>query len=278
MSTDLLDLDPLSKFMCFAVGPNGSGKSIAIASWKEKGSIYYFDFDGRMNSVANWSQQRGLKRGQLQSDSYGPMQVYEAYEKMCDFSSSCPHAAIVLDSFTSITIAAVTFSLKTRQGIKGKDAPKMSKGGLMVPDWDEFNGEATYVTMMLDLSRQIAANGTAVFWTAHPVERLKVTAGQGGTVSSVGTQTKYAAIGMKSDALVPIYFNEIYHFIKTWDFERVRYGYVCQTQSTEVAAKTALNLPAQMDWTGVDSFYKDTFLPALEEGNRNNKGEMNGVI
>lgn len=279
---DLMNVNPLSKFMALMVGPNGSGKSIAIASWKKKGSIYFFDYDGRMASVANWYRQRGLKSGELQYDTYGPANVYQAYEKLSQFAESCPHAAIVIDSFTAVTVSAVTFSLRQRSG-KGashKDAPKNSKGNMMIPDWDEWNAEATYVTMLLDLSKQIAAQGTAVFWTAHPVQRTKIEAGSGGSVGKVTVQTKYAAFGMKSDSLIPIYFNEIYSFGIEQNYEYPegqQLRRICYTQpdpSTGIAAKTALNISPKIDWTDKD-FYS-LFEKDVNEGLKlldTNKGE-----
>lgn len=263
---DLMNLDPMSKFMGLFVGPNGSGKSIAIASWKKKGSIYYFDFDGRMNSVANWYKKRGLKEGELFSDTYGPQNIYEAYTKLADFAASCPHAAIVLDSFTAITVSAVTFSIKRRSGKSGNQLPKTSKGDMIIPDWDEWNGEATYVTMLIDLCKQIAANGTAVFWTAHPVEKININPND----KSVSYQTKYAAFGHKSDSLLPIYFNEIYHFrIELGEDNQLHRLCYTQPEGSVVAAKTALNLPVKFDWTNQD-FY-DRLHEELKKGEENNE-------
>jgi hypothetical protein len=254
--SDIFDVDPLDKFMGLFVGPNGSGKSIAIASWMEKGSIEFFDYDGRMASVANWYKQRGLKRGQLHYTTYGPSNIYDAYAKLSQYVDSCPHAAIVIDSFTAVTVAAVTFSIRRRTGKSDiKALPKTSKGDMIIPDWDEWNGEAMYVTMLLDLCKQIAANGTAVFWTAHPVQRTVISSGQGTSVGSVKVQTKYAAFGMKSDSLIPIYFNEIYYFTTDWDYDSGTAKRVCYTQpNSEVAAKTALNIPPIIEWTN-KNFY-----------------------
>lgn len=279
--SDIFDVDPLKKFMALFVGPNGSGKSIAIASWKKKGSIYFFDYDGRMASVANWYKQRGLKRGELYYDTFGPGNVFDAYQKLADFVDSCPHAAIVIDSFTAVTVSAVTFSLRRRQGkgVSSKEAPKTSKGDMIIPDWDEWNGEATYVTMLLDLCKQIAANGTAVFWTAHPVQRLKLEGGAGGSVNSVKVQTKYAAFGMKSDSLIPIYFNEIYHFTTDWDYAEQKAKRICYTQPNgDIAAKTALNIPATIDWTDKD-FY-EIFSNEVEKGQAliNQQGEETNEV
>lgn len=247
---DILDIDPTKKYMAFYVGPNGSGKSIAIASWMELGSVYFFDYDGRMASVANWYKKRGLKSGQLLYDTYGPENLYDAINKLKDFVQSCHHAAIVIDSFTAATITAVTWSMYKRmsKGVQSPDYVKMTKGEMMVPDWDEWNGETMYVTMMLDMCKQIAAAGTAVFWTGHPVQRMNIK--QEGRTQKISYQTKYAAFGHKSDSLIPIYFNEIYAFYPETDLQTNKVARICQTQPYgEIAAKTALDLPVRLDWT-----------------------------
>ena len=258
---DMIDVDPLGKFMAMIVGPNGGGKSIAIASWMKRGSIYFFDFDGRMASVANWYKQRGLKRGQLQYDTYGPENLYEAVKKLDSFIDRCDHAAIVLDSFTAITVSAVMFSLRRRMN-KGPNSgkyPTLTSGDMIVPDWDEYKGETVLVTQMLDLCKAIAAKGVAVFWTAHPVSSTKI---EGKTY---GIQTRYAAYGQKSDSLLPIYFNEIYHLTTEHDFATDSRRRLCFTQPfLGVNAKTALNLPAQFDWT--DGNFYDIFTNLVHEG------------
>lgn len=247
---DILDVDPLSKFMCLLTGANGSGKSIALGSWKSKGSIYYFDFDGRMASVANWYKQRGLKQGQLSYDTYGPHNFMDSLRKLDEFTNRCPHAAIAIDSFTAVTVSAVVFSIKTRMGTTAK-YPSLTKGGLVVPDWDEYKGETYCITQMLDMCKAIAAQGTAVFWTAHPVSSTKIEGDR------YGKQTKYSCYGYKTDSLIPIYFNEIYYFNTEWDFASETNKRWCWTQPMPDAnAKTALNLPNKIDWTNKD-FYEE---------------------
>lgn len=248
---DVFDLDPLDKFMAMFVGPSGSGKSVAIASWLKKGSIYSFDFDGRMNTVSAWYKARGLKKGQLTYDTYGPENLYQALVKMNEFISYCPHAAISIDSFTAVTVSAVMYSLRQRQGKSGNDVPSMSKGNLIVPDWDEYKGETVYVTTLLDMCKAIAAKGIAVFWTAHPITSTKIEKGTApGEKDNYGKQTRYAAYGNKADSLLPIYFNELYHFTTRWDFATDSAARICFTAPYgDITAKTALGLPPQIDWT-----------------------------
>lgn len=249
---DVNSIDPRQKYMGFFVGPNGSGKSIAIASWMSQGSVYFFDFDGRMNSVANWYKKRGLKDGQLLYDTYGPENLYDAITKLREFVQSCRHATIVIDSFTAATITAVTFSMYRRMGKGAKDLPKITKGDMPVPDWDEWNGEAMYITMLLDYCKQIASTGVAVLWTGHPIQKMNIKE-EGNGRQKISYQTKYAAFGHKSDSLIPIYFNEIYAFYPETDLSTNKVHRICQTQPFgEIAAKTSLDLPIKLDWTDGD--------------------------
>lgn len=258
--SDIFDIGPLDKFMCLATGSSGAGKSVAIASWLDKGPIYTFDFDGRMNSVANWYMQRGLKRGQLLYDTYGPDNLYQAMEKLDKFLDYCPFAAISIDSFTAVTISAVTFSLKQRMKKGGQSLPTTSKGDLIIPDFDEYKGETVCVTMMLDFCKSIAAKGIAVFWTAHPITSLKIEG------KKYSVQTRYAAYGDKSSSLIPIYFNEVYHFATEFDAINGARKRICLTAPDgEVNAKTALNLPVKINWTDAN-FYR--ILSDLVEENK----------
>lgn len=257
---DIYDVDPLQKFMCLLTGANGSGKSIALASWLKKGSVYFFDFDGRMASVANWYKQRGLQRGQLQYDTYGPDNLYDAMTKMNEFLDYCPHAAVAVDSFTALTVTAVMFQLRRRQAKGGKNLPTTSKGDLIIPDWDEYKGETVCVTQMLDMSKSLAAQGVAIFWTAHPIVSTKIEG------DKYFKQTRYAAYGAKTDSLIPIYFNEIYHFTTEWDPRIESNRRWCFTQPEGlVAAKTALNLPVKFDWTNKD--FEQELSRLAKEGN-----------
>jgi len=255
----MMDVDPLAKYMAMFVGPNGSGKSIAYSSWIKKGSVYIFDFDGRMASVANWYKQRGLKQGQLTYDTFGPDNLYEAFVKLDKFLDRCDHALIAVDSFTSFTVSAVMYSLRNRDKKGGVDAAKLSKGNMVIPDWDEWNAEAVAVTRFLDICKSLAAKKCAIVWTAHPVQSTKIV----GKTYSV--QTKYAAYGHKSESLVPIYFNEIYNFVTEWNPQTDKVERLCLTQPMAgVNAKTALNIPEKIEWTDKD-FYQ-TFIQLVQEG------------
>lgn len=254
---DIFDVDPLEKFMCLLTGVSGGGKSVAIGSFLDLGSVYFLDFDGRMASVANYYKKRGLKEGQLTYDTYGPHNLYDAVKKLDGFIDYCPHVAIAVDSFTAMTVTAVIYSLKQRMAKGGLFLPSESKGNMVIPDWDEYKGETVCATMMLDMCKAIAAKGIKVFWTAHPIVSTKITAGKdAGEKDKYGVQTRYACYGQKTDSLIPIYFNEVYNLTTeyNWETEKNKRWIFTQPNGT-VGAKTALDLPAKMEWTE-KSFYQ----------------------
>lgn len=264
---DVFDIDPLAKYMAMFVGGNGSGKSVAIASWLRKGPIYTFDFDGRMASVANWYKQRGLRPGQLTYDTYGPGNLYEAHQKMESLLNNCPYAAVSIDSFSSATISAVMYSLRKR-GRMGDKKVSMTKGEMIIPDWDEYKGETVFITQFLDMCKDLAAKGVAVFWTAHPIESTKIDG------KNYSVQTRYVAYGHKVDSLVPIYFNEIYHFVTENNLQADKVERIVYTQPMGgVNAKTALNLPTKINWTDQDFYSVLSNLAREGQEEANKRGE-----
>lgn len=266
----MFDVDPFDKFMALLTGVSGGGKSVAIASFLELGSIYFLDFDGRMASVSNWYKKRGLKQGQLTYDTIGPDNLYFGVEKLNSFIDYCPHVAVAVDSFTAMTVTAVMYSLKSRIKKGGLFVPTESKGNMVIPDWDEYKGETVCATMMLDMCKAIAAKGIKVFWTAHPITSVKITAGKdAGEKDKYAVQTRYAAYGQKTDSLIPIYFNEVYNLTTEYDWEAEKNKRWIFTQPNgTVGAKTALDLPFKMNWTD-KSFYQVLMA--------NLKGEVNEV-
>lgn len=266
---DIIEVSHFDKFMAMFTGPSGGGKSIAIGSWRERGSVYYFDFDGRMASVASWHKSRGLKQGQLVYDTYGPDNLFDAFQKIKSFvQEGCPYETIVIDSFTALTVSAVMFSLNRRMGKGTRDQPTTTKGDMIVPDWDEYKGETVFATMMLDYSKTLAARGIHVIWTAHPITSTKIEAKPGESGEKYSKQTRYACYGQKTDSLTSIYFDEVYHFTIATSLEDGRKERVCLTQPYgEIGAKTALPLPSKIIWTDKDFFplFKDNLGGVVNE-------------
>jgi hypothetical protein len=126
-------------------------------------------------------------------------------EEFNDLQNNCPWSTIVIDSFTSFSVTCVTFQLDVRTTDKDKKT-SVSKGGLVIPDFDEYKGETTLVTQALDVSKVLPCH---VIWTVHPLPKLD-TSGQGAGMKVTKT-TSIAAYGAKTAAMAPGYFNEVWH-------------------------------------------------------------------
>jgi hypothetical protein len=241
------------RFMGLFVGANGTGKTIAAASWP--GSTLILDFDGRVAPVRHFYPDRkdieywtiGLEGG-TRRDVVGFKEFISKFE---DFQDSCPYDNIIFDSYTAFSATAVFHQM----GYRDSDV-KRTKGGLAIPDWDEYKGETGVMLQILEIAKILPCN---FICTAHPVSKAKTTK-QGGSVNDVLASmvkgTTFATYGWKTDSFLPNYFNEIYHF---WADASPQVGQSitrkAQTVSAgEITAKTALPLPMTIDFSGKPFF------------------------
>lgn len=241
------------RFMGLFVGPNGTGKTIAATSWP--GSTLILDFDGRVAPVRFFYPNRqdieywtvGLE-GDTRPDVIGFKEFCDKFDK---FQDNCPYDNIIFDSYTAYSATAVFYQM----GMHAGDLKK-TKGGLPIPDWDEYKGETGVMLQVLEIAKILPAN---FICTAHPVSKAKVTK-QGGSVNEVLASmvrgTTFTTYGWKTDSFLPNYFNEIYHF---WTDVSGQIGQpvtrkVQTVSAGEITAKTALPLPAVMDVTGKPLF------------------------
>jgi len=234
------------RFMGLFVGPNGTGKTIAAASWP--GNILFFDFDGRMAPVRLFYPDRkdieyitvGLDGG-TRSDVIGFTEFTHRFE---DLQDRCPYDLVVGDSYTSYSATAVLHQM----GLHEKDV-KRTKGGLPIPDWDEYKGETGVMLQILEIAKILPCN---FIMTAHPVSKAATTK-QGGstneTLASMIRQSTLATYGWKTVSFLPNYFNEIYYFYNEASAQvgQVTRRFVQTVASGEIMAKTALPLPAVME-------------------------------
>lgn len=250
-----IDIQLGGRIMVMLKGDNGSGKTVAAASFP--GPIKFFMFDGsKLDAVKSFYP----SRADIEYDIYGPremklrdsfgnpvhmkslIQFAEEFNSLQDY---CPYATIVLDSFTTFSVTCVTFQLDVRQSDKDKRTA-LSKGGLVIPDFDEYKGETTLVTQSLDVSKVLPCH---VIWTAHPLPKLETT-GSGNSMK-VTKSSSIAAYGAKTAAMAPSYFNEVWHLdVRANPTPGAPPWRNLHTASVgEHFAKTALPLPPVIDIT-----------------------------
>ena len=223
------DINLGERIFALFIGLPGSGKTLAGASFSGAGNVEFIDFDSRMKPVRLFYPEK-------QNISYTPFNMTNledfAYKYLPALMKNCPYKTVHLAGITSLTMTAITYQMNQKTG---GDKLKKTKGGLMVPSWDEFNGEAMVVSQVLDALKSLPCN---VIVEAHPVNRISVSDGS--------KYTSLVAFGPKVESLIPGYFDEIYYFSSYTDMNG-DLVYKCRTKPgiDSPIAKTSLPLPAE---------------------------------
>lgn len=213
MRASSISLDKNQSFL-FKSSP-GFGKTLAAASFAVEGPVYlsYWDKKSPVELVTFFSEKRFGALGKkildnIEYDVYDSSNAGEYLNKMIEFMSDCRYFAIVNDSLTYMTSAAVNWSLNF-----GKDKKVFKKLKDILPDWDEYKVETSLVSQCLDLSRKLPCH---VIWTAHPLPQTRVE-GSGASMRVTKTNS-IVSYGSKVAGLVPGAFTEIYHFSQQSDY------------------------------------------------------------
>jgi hypothetical protein len=125
---------------------------------------------------------------------------------------------------------------------------KITKGGIPVPSWDEFNGEAMFMCEVFDICKVLPCN---VILTSWPVTRTKI--------EGVNTSVKESLVtfGVKTPGMVPGYFNEIWRVIteaKGMEANSDVARFVITQPYGDYIAKTSLPIPAKIEIPKIEKF------------------------
>lgn len=235
------------RFMGLFVGVNGTGKTIAGASFPGDGLI--LDFDGRVDPVKLFYPKKRVEYFTigLEGDTRpGVIGFLAGTKKIEDLQDRCPYDWVMLDSYTSYSAVAILHQM----GLHANDV-KRTKGGLPIPDWDEYKGETGVMLQILEILKILPCH---VIVTAHPVQAAKTTKQGGSTNDVLASMIKgssLATYGWKTVSILPNYFNEMYHFYNEASNQLgQKVDRKIQTVAAgEIVAKTALPLPATMNVT-----------------------------
>jgi hypothetical protein len=237
MKTSDISLD--GRLMAMFVGGNGGGKSVAAASFPAP--IKFFDFDGRMKPIKLFYPNADIDYVTVGSKSNGRLGIIDFYDFCKEFESlqdNCPWATVVIDSFTNLSNTAVTYQLMARGGFHSFKGKKTTSG-LPIPGFEEFNGETTSLSQILDIAKVLPCN---IIFTAHPLVKVE-TIGE----NKSRRYTTISSYGTKIASFAPTMFDDI------WLFERDGEG---QDQQRMVwtagrdMTKTALPLDPVYNITG----------------------------
>jgi hypothetical protein len=215
------------------------------------GPILLFDFDGRVDPLINFYPHRsdieyftvGLS-DDARADVIGLMTFAKKFEALQD---DCPYGTVAIDSYTMYSTTSVLYQM----GHRDNKELKRTKGGIAIPDWDEYKGETGLAVQIMEVAKIIPAH---FIMTAHPVSKAQATKQGGTTNETLASMVKASTLstyGWKTASILPSYFNEMYYFYSDvssqlgQDIKRF-----AQTVSAgEIVAKTALGLPAKFEIT-----------------------------
>lgn len=246
----------LEKNLSFLLkGPVGFGKTIAASSFCLEGDILIAYFDKSkpielLNYYNNVLKRPDLLK-RIDYRVYGSQNAHEYVNMLIDLLSYCKYTAVITDSVTSLTSAAVNWSLGFRNKKSGPKKDEQNDSALkFIPDFDEYKVETGLVTQALDICKTLPCH---TIWTAHPLPTIKVQADSTGKMS-VSKTNSIVSYGNKVAGLIPSQFQEIYHFStdNQWNGAKgvTELKYIVNTQAVgDEFAKTALDLPGQFDIT-----------------------------
>jgi len=221
-------------------GPFGMGKTIAAASFAIYGRVFiaYFDKKVPIELLTFYGKHRPELLDNIEYESYSSANANDFLNKLIGFVKDCRYSAVIVDSVTNMTSAAVNWSLGFRDP-KGGKKDKVSGGAAVIPDFDEYKVETSLSTQALDICKTLPVFN---IWIAHPLPQIKVE-GTGNSMS-VTKATSIVSYGNKVGAIVPGNFTEIYHFGRQMD-RRI----VWTDMIGDDFAKTAYDLPRNFDIT-----------------------------
>lgn len=231
------------------VGSTGRGKTIAAASFPGKTLI--IDFDDRHRPVIDWYAER-VKAGDFAVEVITPENFWSVFKPLVDsLLQYNPYQNIILDSVTSLSTTSVVMQMLVKgswsnwSGKKGEGI-KVVSGGIQVPTWDEFNGEAMIISTLLEKLKSLRCN---LFLTAHPIDRTRI-----GENKKVTKYTSITTFGPKIESQIPTYFDEQWYFDYKIESdaqgrEVIKRVVYTQPSSEYFDAKTSLKLPKEIDIT-----------------------------
>lgn len=245
---------PNSKWTILGIGTPGSAKTPALASFAEAGDLKIYNFDGesRLDPIIDFFT-RILKRPDLLSNIDYTNVGYDNFKDFMDefekLQDECRPQTVMLDSVTSASVTCIAWLIRQKGREKGAKI-RLSGGetGIPIPDWGEFNGEAAFLTNVLEIGKNIPANFIV---TAHPLNRTKVEGS--GKLLKGSSYTSLVSAGVKGVDLIPNYFNEIWKFETDTEYSENGVRTIRQIrtnkESTDDLAKTTCGLPNTVDFT-----------------------------
>lgn len=240
LNTDSIKFADEAIFALFKGEPK-TGKSIAAHSFPD---TYTFLFDiGRMPSVINYHK-KNFKYNTFNN-------LVEVNKQCMEFRKHCPYKTLIVDSLTRFVMLAERCMIEYRMPSQKSDS-KTVRAGIPMTEIEDYGGMYRAQVMLTDSLLAIHLEQKVnVIFIAHVIE---VTTENLKTKQVIPHRSLVAA-GKKAAAVLPVDFNEVYHFYveSSTDPTNHKPRFVAWTVSNGLDwAASALGLPEQLIWTNED--------------------------
>lgn len=227
-------------------GSYGFGKTIAAASFARLGPVFlaYWDKKQPVELMHFFRKHAPELLKNIEYEVYGAHNANEYLNLMIKLGRDCRYVAFINDSVTTMTSAAVNWSLGFKSTKKVRD-----ESNIAIPDFDEYKVETSLVTQALDISRTLPCH---IIWTAHPLPSMKIEGS--GPSMKVSKTNPIVTYGSKVAGIIPGQFSEIYQFSKlsSWDqnLGKSTTKYIVSTEQVgDDYAKSNIGLNVEIDIT-----------------------------
>lgn len=245
MKLDNLVLGGYTSFLL--KGSYGYGKTISAVSFARLGPVFlaYWDKKQPVELVQYFKRHAPELLKNIEYEVYGANNANDYLNKLFQLAKNCPYVAVINDSVTTMTSAAVNWSL----GFNDSKKAKRNSDNIAIPDFDQYKVETSLVTQALDICRTLPAH---IIWTAHPLPSMKIEGS--GTSMRVSRTNPIVTYGSKVAGIIPGQFSEIYHFSKlsNWNAETGKSSlkYLVSTEQVgDDYAKSNIGLNCEIDIT-----------------------------
>jgi hypothetical protein len=235
-------------------GEHGTGKSIAAISYAVLGPTYVFDFEDRMRSVATYY--RTIKRPEVLDNveydtyfSFNKMRKkFEAIESKSGAYKNIRN--VIIDSLTSFTLRALINTKDFKADKAEETGQRLGKtiGEFRVNSMEDYNAETAAIQeFIIEHALILKSMKINVILTAHVI-KVKEENEEGKTHVARYLMTG----GKKAAQIIPGWYDEIYHTNVEPDANLANPPHytVITRHSGNDTAKTAINLPVKIDFTG----------------------------
>lgn len=178
-------------FRGLLIGRPGNGKTIAAGGWP--GKTLVFDADNRATPLLDFYPER---KGEIDRLVLTAGNYRESVDVVNSQIIKPVYQNYIFDGITAFSTLLIIMMMNA----KGEGVGKITKSGIAVPSWDEFNGEAIILSQFLEALKSIKGN---VFVTGHPVKKTDM---KGEVTESI------ISFGTKVPSMVYGYFDNVFYF------------------------------------------------------------------